>query len=103
MPCIIRGTTPTIKFCFKDVDVTDISVAYLTIKQLKRTKIEKDISSAIKIDKHLLWRLTQEETLSLAPRTSATIVCDWKLNTSLRGRSHELAVDVRDPGKDDVI
>ena len=102
-PQIIRGTTPTIKFCFKDIDVADITTAYITVKQMKKTIIEKDISSASKEDNHLVWTLSQEETLSLEPKTSAVVVCDWKLNTSLRGLSHELIADVKDPGKDEVI
>ena len=103
MPMIIRGTTPTIKFCFCDIDVSEIEVAYIIIKQHNRSKIEKDITSAFKIDNYILWRLTQEETLLLAPHTSATIDCDWKLTSGLRGKSHRLTVAVENSGKDEVI
>ena len=103
LPMIIRGTTPTIKFCFSDVDVNEISVAFITIKQNKELKIDKDISEAVKVENAILWTLTQEETLSLKSKVSATVLCDWKLINGLRGISHELTVQVKDPGKEGVI
>ena len=38
---ITRGTTPTIEFTFKNISPKDMKVAYLTIDQNGRTKIEK--------------------------------------------------------------
>lgn len=102
-PTIVRGTTPTIKFCFSTVDVNEIVVAYITVKQNKEIKIEKDISDALKDEKHIYWTLSQEDTLSLKSKTNAVITCDWKLNTGLRGKANELTAMVLDPGKDEVI
>ena len=44
---ITRGTTPTIEFTFKNISPKDMKVAYLTIDQNGRTKIEKNIDDAI--------------------------------------------------------
>ena len=103
IPVIIRGTTPTIKFCFSDVDVEEITTAYITVKQHEETIIDKDITDAYKVENTLLWTLTQEDTLSLKSKVSATVLCDWKLVSGLRGISHELTVQVKDPGKEGVI
>lgn len=100
---ITRGTTPTIKFCYSKVDVADIDVAYLTIKQSKRTIIERDISTAFKDEKYIYWTLTQEETLLLDTKVSASIKCDWKTIAGLRGESHDCIAYIKDPGKDEVI
>lgn len=99
---IIRGTTPTIEFIFTDVAVSDITTAILSLKQLGKTVIEHDISSAT-VDESLSWKLTQEETLSLNNRYDVEIVCDWKLTDGTRGRSHKLCTPVGNPGKDNVI
>ena len=99
---IIRGTTPTIEFRFKDVAVDEIVTAILSLQQLGKTIVERDISSA-EVDENLSWKLTQEETLSLNNRYDVEIVCDWKLTDGTRGRSHKLCTPVGNPGKDNVI
>ena len=100
---IVRGTTPTIKFCYSTIDVNDITVAYLTIKQLKNTVIERDISTAFKDEHHIYWTLSQEETLLLSTKSSADVKCDWKTTLGLRGESHKRSFMVVNPGKDQVI
>lgn len=99
---IIRGTTPIIEFAFSDIQIADITAANLYVKQDGRIKIAKDIDSAI-VSTSLSWRLTQEETLALAPKQAAQIVCDWKLQDGTRGRSNVLTVDVGEPGKAEVM
>ena len=47
MTKIIIGTTPTITYKFKVVDVTDIVLAILTIKERGTVIIEKDIEDAV--------------------------------------------------------
>lgn len=39
---IIRGTTPTVQFVFKDVEAAQIEVAFLIIKQKNMPVIERD-------------------------------------------------------------
>lgn len=102
MAKIIRGTTPVIEYVFKDVSLSDIAVAILTVKQDNVIKIEKPLQDAI-VGESIAWRLTQQETLQLKSRVDAILVCDWKLTNGVRGRSKILSVDVEDPGKDEVI
>ena len=61
---IIRGTTPTIRFTFKAVDVNNIESAFLTIKQ-DDVVVNKDIESATKGDGYIEWKLSQQETLAV--------------------------------------
>lgn len=100
---IIRGTTPIIEFKYTDVDVDDITVAKLVVKQLGAIKIEKDLASATVAQSSLSWKLTQEETLSLESKKQVTIVCDWKLSNGTRGRSNVLTTETGEPGKNEVI
>lgn len=99
---IIRGTTPTIIFTFNEVSVSDITKAYLVIKQGDVSVIQKDISSAT-VGTDIRWTLTQEETLSLKRKPNAVIYCDWKLRDGTRGRSKTQTESVTDSGVDEVI
>ena len=67
MNSIVRGTTPTIRFTYENVQVSDFVTAYLTIAQRDKTIIEKDISdSYVNSEKNYIeWKLSQEETLLL--------------------------------------
>ena len=103
MAQIIRGTTPTIEFKFSSVNVANITVADLTIKQGETTVITKDLTSATTGTSSLSWQLTQADTLTLASVTPVTIVCDWKLNSGLRGRSEILKADIGEPGINEEI
>ena len=104
---IIRYTTPTVRFMFSEIDIDDISVAYLTIKQNNNTVIEKDINSAVitntETEQSVAWKLTQDDTLKLAKNVNALIYCDWKLTDGTRGRSHVRAEGVEDTGMQEVI
>ncbi len=104
MSSLIRGTTPTIQFNFYDVDVTDINVAYLYIKQRCQNVIEKDISTATvdTTNNALKWTLSQQESLALIPKQSAVIGCDWMVQ-AIRGRTNTLAVTIENSGMDEVI
>ena len=110
---IIRYTTPTLKFTFSDIDVTNITSAYLVIKQSGRAIIERDLTTAnvvhsvlsrdgTETENYLSWLLTQTETSKLG-KTNCTIYCDWKLQDGTRGRSHLLSTAVEDSGKQEVI
>lgn len=87
MSSIIQGTTPLIKYTFKTINVTDISVAYLTIKQRQIT-LEKDLTDAtVDTDNNMIcWRLTQEETLEFA-NNYVTVMLNWKTANGIRGAS----------------
>lgn len=100
---IIRGTTPTIKFTYEDITVSDITKAILTLKQRNTVVIEKDLTQATIGEDDLAWRLSQEESLSLASKVDVTILCDWLLLDGTRGRSKSLTTAVGDPGKNEVI
>ena len=99
---IIRGTTPTIKFTFKQIEVQDIEVAYLTIKMDNSVLIERDITSATIGDRYISWTLTQEESLSM---TDGKIICqlNWKLANGTRGASDKMTILIESNEKEEVI
>lgn len=99
---IIRYTTPTLKFTFSAIDVSDITVAYLVIKQNERTIIERGLDSAVVDESSLSWTLSQEETGSLS-KANVNIYCDWKLRDGTRGRSKVKTEGVINSGKSEVI
>lgn len=99
---LIRGTTPTIIFTFTDVLVSDISKAYLVIKQSDATIIKKDISTAV-VGEDIRWTLSQTDTLSLKRKPQAVIYCDWLLRDGTRGRSNTQTESVTDSGVNEVI
>lgn len=103
MGSIIRGTTPTIKFSFRQIDPADIFTAFLVVKQLGAVKIRLPLEAAARDESSLSWMLTQEQTLSLSPGREVTIVCDWKLHNGVRGRSEEAVYSTEEPGVKEVI
>lgn len=100
---IIRGTTPTIIFTFSEINISDIVKAYIIIKQMGQIVIERDISTADQNADSLSWKLTQAETLSLAPMRQSEIYCDWVLNSGTRGRSKLHLENTENSGKNEVI
>lgn len=83
MATIIRGTTPTLKYVFKTVNVANITTAYLTIKG--KTQIEKTLSDATVGTDFISWKLSQAETLSFGDNISVMI--NWKTDDGTRGAS----------------
>lgn len=74
-----RGTTPTIRITFSEIDTDDITDAYLTLKQ-GETTVEKDLEDADVGSGYIDWELTQAETLGFASDTinMIEIQCRWK-------------------------
>ena len=99
---IIRGTTPTIKYTFDAVDPSDITVACLTVEQGGEVTIERGLAAALVGEDSLSWVLTQEDTLGLL-RSTAQLMCNWKLRDGTRGASRQMTVVVLDNQKDEVI
>lgn len=91
MTKIIIGTTPTITYKFKVVDVSEITVAILTIKERGVNIIELNLSDATIGEDSLSWTLTQEETLLIGTRT-ATMMLNWKTEDGTRGASEEVFI-----------
>lgn len=83
---IIIGTTPTITYKFKVVDVSEITVAILTIKERGTILIEKTLADANVGEDSLSWTLSQEETLSIGAK-SDSMMLNWKLADGTRGAS----------------
>lgn len=100
---IIRGTTPTITFTFSDVLTSDMSKAIMTVTQIGRIIIERDMASAEVRENTLSWKLTQDETLRLTTGRTCEITCDWLLNDGTRGRSLIKIESVEKTGKNEVI
>ena len=99
MARIIRGTTPTLKYVFKSVSVSDIVSAYLTIKA--NTTIEKTLESAVVGTNYISWTLTQAETLAFG--NEIYVMLNWKLSGGTRGASEQKAIIIADNLKDSVI
>ena len=78
---ITRGTTPTVRFTFSAVSVSEFDVAYLTIKQQGEKLIEKDLSAAETGEKYIEWTLTQEETLSMDEKSNLRIQCRYRIGS----------------------
>ena len=100
---LIRGTTPTIKVTFSTVDVANITVAYLIIKQSAVDRVVKELSLATVDENSLSWLLTQTDTLGLTYGVNCEIYCDWKLTDGTRGRSKIPVLAVTNSGKNEVI
>ena len=100
---IIRGTTPTIVFTFSDISTSEIVDARLVIRQCGNVIIEKGIDEAEFDENAIYWALTQKNTLRLKPCQNGVIVCDWLLDSELRGRSKELRFSVGEPAINEVI
>lgn len=82
---VVMGTTPTITYKFKSVDVADITIAILTIKAGPVIRIELDLNAASVGEDTISWTLTQEQTLSVLGRSEVMI--NWVTNQGLRGTS----------------
>ena len=78
---MVQGTTPR-HIIQTDVDLSDFPTRELTIKQ-GEIQFVKNTSDLLMVDeKHLLFSLTEEETLALEPGTPIT----WQLRlTSSNG------------------
>lgn len=101
---IIRGTTPILRFTFKEVNVNNITDAFLIIKRDQTNIIEKSIDEvAARTETTLDWKLSQQETLSLPEGMIVDICCDWKIVDGTRGRSNISRECVESSGKDEVI
>ena len=102
---IVRGTTPTIIFSFKEITVSTITEAFLVVKQWDAAKITKDLDAGTvdSVAKTVSWKLTQSETLGLDQTKQAVITCDWLLTDGTRGRSVAKTECVENSGKDSVI
>ena len=92
MSSLIRGTTPSLKFTYSDIDMLSINVAYMTIRQLGSNIIEKDLTEATVGSNYLLWKLTQEETLLIKENAKIEVQCRLKLNdgTAIASKVYEL-------------
>lgn len=102
MAQIIRGTTPTIVYKFHVVDVEDITNAVLTIKQCGGIVIEKGIAESIAGEDDLSWVLSQEESLSLKCG-KCFFMLNWLTSDGTRGASKEVAIDIIQNQKNEVI
>lgn len=91
MTRIIIGTTPTITYKFNVMDVSEITVAILTIKERGVIIIQLDLSDATVGEDSLSWTLTQEETLLLGAKTT-TMMLNWKTEDGTRGASEEVFI-----------
>ena len=100
---IIRGTTPTIKYLFNIVDVSDMTDAILTVSQDGTVLIEKNISDASVEENALLFTLSQEDTLKLDEDIPGKIMLNWLLDDGTRGASNITVISIRENDVSEVI
>ena len=100
---IISGTTPTLKFTFKDVEPSDIDRAVLTIKGSDReTILTKNLSEGLVGGNYISWTLTQTESLSLGSGT-IKVMCNWVTRYGIRGASKEVSIRMAPNHIEEVI
>lgn len=102
MNAIIRGTTPSLKYTFSVVNVSEITSAYLTVKHEDNVVVEKSLADATVEESAITWKLTQEETLAFTDNL-IKVMCNWKLEDGTRGASAETTIGVIDNQKNEVI
>ena len=100
---IIRGTTPLIKYNFSSVNVADIAMAYLVIKQNGAAVVTLPLADATVGSTSLSWVLTQAQTLLLKDGKNAEICLDWILTSGTRGIGKTLEVNVGSSAVNEVI
>lgn len=98
---IIRGTTPTIKYTFDTVSVSNINTAVLTIKRNNTILVERDLTTATTDADSISWVLTQENTLAVDGK--AEIMLNWVTADGVRGASKTLAVEFKPNHKEKVL
>ena len=84
---IINGTTPTIIYKFRTVDVNDLTKAILTIKKNGNIAITKTLADAVVGEDTLSWKMTQAQTLSVLGK--AEVMINWVTNSGIRGASNK--------------
>lgn len=102
MNSVIRATTPTFKYVFKTVTVTDITQAFLTISCDGTVKLEKDLATATVGQNFIAWTLTQEESLSI-PAGMVVAECNWLTSGGTRGSSGMRTISIEKNSKEVVI
>ena len=102
MANIIRATTPTIKYTFHHVDVSDITKAYMTIVMGSEVVLEKDLAQATVEEDALSWTLTQQETLDMSG-CRVSVMLNWKLSDGTRGASARTTLFMESNDKNEVI
>ena len=100
---LVRGTTPLIKYSFGTLDVEDIAIARLVIKQDGTAKITKDLDDATIGQRCLQWVLTQTDTRGLTEGKPAVIYLDWLTDDGVRGIGKTLTASVSTAAIDNLL
>jgi hypothetical protein len=100
---IVRGTTPTIRYTFSTINIGDIAVAKLILRQASTVVISKELEDSTAGDSYIEWKLTQEDTLSLTDGTYVKISLDWLLNDGTRGVGNSITVYISSSAINEVI
>lgn len=88
---IIVGTTPSITYTFKQVPVSDLTAAKLTIKRGDEILITKELAEAETGSCTLTWKLSQEDTI-LIGSGRAECMLNWVSTDGTRGASDKLSL-----------
>ena len=99
---IVRGTTPTIRYSFSTINISDLSVAKLVIFQ-DEAVITKDLSEGSVGVNYVEWTLSQTDTLALIPSVRAIIKLDWLLSDGTRGVGNTMLCSVGNSAINEVL
>lgn len=97
---IIKGTTPTIKYTYTNINPSTFTVALLTVKRNNTVLVERDLTTATIDGMTIAWTLTQAETLSVDGK--AEIMCNF-VSAGIRGASKRTAVEFTTNHKEKVL
>lgn len=109
---ITRGTTPTIRFVFNEVQLENLDYAELTVTQGLNVIAERTGSSQdCQVDYitgssgpwYIQWTLTQEETLALRPKVRVKSQCRYSTLDDHAYATKEQEDIVRDINRGGVI
>ena len=92
MTTIVIGTTPTIRFKFKVISISDIVQAKLTIERNNTIVLMKTLADATIGEGTIEWKLSQSETLSIGTG-HRDIMLNWVIADGTRGVSPETKVN----------
>lgn len=98
---VTRGTTPSIIYTFKTVDVSTITKAALTFEQRGKILLEKSLADASLKAKALSWTLTQEDSLSI--KGEVEVMLNWVTSDGLRGASKVMDINFKRNHKETVL
>lgn len=101
---LVRGTTPTFCFKFKEITPQDIKSALFVMKRKNKEIVALTEQEQCTVTQDSIeWTLTQDQTFRFGKGDEVNVYCDWLTTTGVRGRSKQYTCTVVDTGHDGVM